>query len=137
MARQWEDSVKNRNPKELTVFVTSKVTGSWRTACNDAIAEFNQLSTTHTLGVSLAVPQNATAPDPDGEGGADLQFDVGKGTLTCRAFGQEFKIPDFSGTALHGHTHVISRGFGNQPPRVRRAFIFVPETPMVSAPLKL
>jgi hypothetical protein len=48
----------------------------------------------------MAAPDNATKPDPNGEGGADVQFDMGKGDITFSALGQDFEIKKFSGTAM-------------------------------------
>jgi hypothetical protein len=43
---------------------------------------------------------------------------------------------NFSPVELHGATQTLSLAFGAGPTRMRRAFIFVPETPMVSALMK-
>ena len=106
MPTPWEDSVKNRNPKQLTIFVAP-------------------------------TPDNATKPEPDGDGGADVQFDTGNGDLAFTALGQDHLIKNFSGAAMHGNTQLIKRQFGSQPLRIRRAFVFVPETPMVSAQMRV
>ena len=133
MATPWEDSVKNRNPKQLTIFVAPTLSKPWRHAFDDAVKTFNHLSRANRLGVMLAAPSNATKPDPDGDGGADVQFDTGSGDLTYTAFGQDFEIKNFSGTDMHGNTQLIFR----QPQRVRRAFVFVPETPMITAQMRV
>jgi hypothetical protein len=137
MATPWEDSVKNRNPKQLTVFATTNVKGPWRRAFNDSLVEFNRLSQRNNLGITIAAPQNATAPDPSNEDGADIQFDLGNGTIAFKAFDQDFSTDDFSGTGLHGLTQLVSRQFGNQAKRARRAFIFVPENPLIEAALRV
>jgi hypothetical protein len=138
----WEDDIRKR--KVLTVFPTQKLTGSWLTTFKDAITQFNKLSKLHNLGVTLSSPSNATKPDPVGEGGAEVQFDLGKGTLAYQALGQSFEAKDekgnlinFSPFDIHGYTEKVLRSFGDRPDRVRRAFIFVPETPMVEAPKKV
>jgi hypothetical protein len=140
----WEDVIKNKNPKVLTVFATRKVkaSGPWRTTFNAAITEFNKLSKQNNLGVTLDAPSNATEPDPNTDAGAEVQFDLGNGTISYTAFGQPFTLTDqqgnpvnFSPTALHGATQQVMRSFGG-PARIRRAFIFVPETPMVNTVMK-
>lgn len=137
----WEDNIKRR--KVLTIFRTSKVSGEWLRTFNNAIAKFNELSKSFSLGVTLDTPSNAIRPDPNGEGGAEIQFDLGNGRLEYEAEGQKFVAKDkqgniinFSPSALHGDTEVVSRSFGG-PPRIRRVFIFVPETPMVEALMKV
>ena len=137
MPTPWEDSIRNRTPKQLTVFATANVTGRWRKAFDDALAEFKKLSTKHGLGVDVVSPQNVAAPDPNGEGGAEVQFDVGEGDLQYTAFGTTYEIKNFSGTSLHGATKILYRQFGDQPKRIRRAFIFVPKTPMIDASIKV
>jgi len=74
-----EDSIKNRNPKRLTIFVAPTLSKPWRRAFDDALRTFNHLSSANQLGVTMVAPENATRPEPDGEGGADVQFDMGNG----------------------------------------------------------
>ena len=124
MAMPWEDSVKNRNPKQLTIFVAPTLSKPWRRAFDDALKTFNHLSQAHRFGVTMTAPANATKPEPDGDGGADVQFDTGSGDLAYTAFGQDFEVKNFSGRDMHGKTQLVVR----QPQRIRRAFVFVPET---------
>jgi hypothetical protein len=138
----WEDNIKTR--KVLTIFPTSKVAGEWRRTFKDAIAKFNELSKSLGLGVTLAAPSNVTRPDPNGEGGAEIQFDLGNGKLEFEAEGQKLVAKDkqgniinFSPSELHGDTEKVIRSFGGGPDRIRRAFIFVPATPMVEAPMRV
>ena len=133
MATPWEDSVKNRNPKQLTIFVAPTLSKPWRRAFDDALKTFNHLSQAHRLGVTMTAPANATKPEPDGDGGADVQFDTGSGDLAYTAFGQDFEVKNFSGRDMHGKTQLVVR----QPQRIRRAFVFVPETPMVTAQMRV
>src|SRR5262249_49745918 len=93
------------------------------------------LSASHKLGVTMV--ESNTRPDPDGEGGADVQFDMGKGDLTYTALGQTTVIKGYSGTSMHGKTYPVSMQFGNQPERIQKAFVFVPETPMIAAAMKV
>lgn len=142
----WVDEVKSR--KVLTIFPTSKVTAnaSWLQVFKDAIAEFNKISTSSlNLGVTFASPPGVTRPDPVGEDGAEVQFDLGNGKLEYEALGEKFvatdkktKLPiNFSPTAIHGYTERLKVAFPGRPARIRRAFIFVPATPMVSAQAKV
>jgi hypothetical protein len=137
----WDDAIRKR--KVLTIFATGKVKGAWRQAFTDAIAEFNTLSKSLSLGVTFDSPAGVTQPDPVGEGGAEVQFELGNGKLEYKAMGQTFVAKDrqgkeinFSPVELHGATQTLSLAFGAGPARMRRAFIFVPETPMVSALMK-
>jgi hypothetical protein len=126
MATPWEDQIKNRNPKQLTIFVAPTLNKPWRRAFDDALTTFNQLSQDNRLGVTMVVPENVTKPDPNGEGGADVQFDMGKGDITFSALGQDFQLKNFSGTAMHGKTELLRGQVGNQGQRIRKAFVFVP-----------
>jgi hypothetical protein len=95
----------------------------------NAIAEFNKLSAAQSLGVTLTV---ATAPpDPNGSGGADVQFQTASGKATFTSFGQPFSLT-VNGDAVHGHTQIIKTVFGTVE-RVAKAFIFVPSTPRSGA----
>src|SRR5215217_611936 len=133
MATSWEDKVKNRNPKQLTIFVAPTLDKPWRRAFDDALNTFNRLSQENRPGVTMVAPENATKPDPNGGGGADAQFDMGKGDISFSALGQDFEIKNFSGTAMHGKTELLRGVIGNQGQRIQKAFVFVPQTPMVVA----
>jgi len=61
----------------------------------------------------MVAPENVTKPDPNGEGGADVQFDMGKGDITFSALGQDFEIKNFAGTAMHGKTQLLHGQVGN------------------------
>jgi len=142
--RPWRDDIKNG--KVLTIFPTDKVKNDagWLQAFKDSIVEFNQLSTTLKLGVTFSSPPGVKKPDPVGEDGAEVQFDLGDGRLEYEAVGQKFVATDkdtkqpinFSKTALHGYTETLALSFGG-PGRIRRAFIFVPATPMVTAVMRV
>jgi hypothetical protein len=128
MPTPWEDAIKKT--KRLTVFAASGVTGGiWKSVFPNAIAEFNKLSAAQSLGVTLTV---ATAPpDPNGSGGADVQFQTASGKATFTSFGQPFSLT-VNGDAVHGHTQIIKTVFGTVE-RVAKAFIFVPSTPRSGA----
>ncbi len=57
----------------------------------------------------MTAPANATPPEPDGEGGADVHFDTGSGDLAYTAFGQDFVVKNFSGRDMHGKTLLVVR----------------------------
>jgi len=133
MAIPWENKIKNRVPKQLTIFVAPTLNKPWRRAFDEALSTFNQLSQDNRLGVTMVAPENATKPDPNGDGGADVHFDMGQGDLTFSALGQDFQIKNFSGTAMHGKTQLLHGQVDNQGERIRKAFVFVPQTPMVVA----
>jgi hypothetical protein len=141
---QWMDEIKNR--KVLTIFPTDAVKNdnNWFQVFKDSIVEFNKLSASLKLGVTFDSPNGVQRPDPVGEGGAEVQFDLGNGELKYEVQGQKFVALDkvtkkpinFSATALHGYTAQVSISFGG-PGRMRRAFIFVPATPMVTAQMRV
>lgn len=130
MSMPWDDRIKNRDPKQLTIFVAPRVNKPWRRAFDAALKTFNQLSAHHRLGVTMAESQ--TQPAPDGDGGADVQFDMGNGDLTFAVLGETKVVKGFAGTSMHGSTQLVSRQGGP----IQKAFVFVPETPMVSAMMK-
>lgn len=137
---QWMDDIKKR--KVLTIFPTDAVKKDkgWFQVFKDSVTEFNKLSTSLKLGVTFDFRPDLTAPDPVGEGGAEVQFDLGNGQLRYEVMGEKLVALDkvtkkplnFSPTALHGYTAQVAISFGG-PGRMRRAFIFVPATPMVTA----
>ena len=144
--RSWVDEIKKR--KVLTIFPTDKVTANanWLQVFKEAIAEFNKLSTSSlNLGVTFASPPGVQRPDPVGDGGAEVQFDLGSGQLEYQAMGQKFVAKDetgkainFSPTGLHGYTEKLTVASSAAGPfSIRRAFIFVPATPMVSAAVRV
>jgi hypothetical protein len=124
MPTPWEDPIKKT--KQLKVFAGPGATnGSWQTVFQDALKEFNKLSSAQGLGVTLV--QTTTAPDPNGPGGADVQFQAASGQVAFTAFGTAFSAT-IDGNALLGETKVI-KTVVNQVERVAKAFIFVPSTP--------
>ncbi len=137
MPTPWSAPI--RAARQLSIFPTSKVTGGpWKTVFTKALAEFNALSTKHSLGVTFSLA--ATAPDPSGVGGADVQFDTINGTVNFTCFNQAFS-DNLSGTAMEGHTRSVMQVFGANR-TIAKAFIFVPATPqsgkrVVGNPMKL
>src|SRR5262245_35808882 len=105
--RPWVDTIRKR--KTLTIFATAKVTGPWLQAFKDSITEFNRLSGSLKLGVTFDASPGVTKPDPKGEGGAEVQFELGNGKLEYEAMGAKFVAKDkkgkeinFSPVELHG-----------------------------------
>ena len=43
MPTPWEDSVRNRNPKQLTIFVAPTLSKPWRRAFDGPLQTFKQL----------------------------------------------------------------------------------------------
>jgi hypothetical protein len=135
MATPWEDTFKTR--KVLTVFATNAVThGLWSAVFTQALAEVNRLSSLHNLGFTLRKSLSSPDDDKEGEGGAEVRFDVGSGVLKGRSLGRDFTEQNFSATGLHGFTETFTRQFGTQPERMRRAFVFVPASPQMQAAKK-
>jgi hypothetical protein len=135
MPTLWDDKIRSRNPKQLTIFVAPRLNKLWRRAFDDALKTFNTLSATHRLGVTMV--ETSTKPDADGDGGADVQFDMGKGDLTYTALGQTTVVKGYAGTSMHGNTQLVSLELGNHSRRIHKAFVFVPETPMIAAQMQV
>lgn len=130
MATPWHSSINSRNPKVLTVFPTTTVTGGiWYSAFKKAIQEFNNFK----LNVSLV--ESSTAPDENVLAGADIKFDAVAGAQTFKFMGKEYSTagnppsPIFiGGNSIAGLT--VKRGSG----AVERAYVYVPIHPMSLAP---
>jgi hypothetical protein len=119
------------NPKQLTVFATPVVArGRWASVFTNAMQEFNRLSATMQLGVTLTL--STTPPETNGLGGADVNFDVGSGDVRFTVLGNEFSL-NVIGDGMHGHTQVISWRSDKGVKEVIKAFTFVPSTPMINA----
>ena len=130
MAIPWEDRI--RNTKQLSVFPGPKVTkGSWKAVFASALKEFNRLSNSLNLGVTLIGPPQVTAPpDPSGFGGANVQFEIGNGTCNFTSFNTQFSIT-LDGDRANGETQHVKTVF-NGITRIAQAFIFVPATPRIT-----
>ncbi|WP_293865080.1 hypothetical protein [uncultured Alsobacter sp.] len=122
--------------KKLTIFPTSRVTGLWLTAFNNAVGVINGFKLAASLEVS------STPPHPETDAGANVQFDLGNGVLKYRAWGKDYTVTEkindvvsdvkLDPTALHGLTQTLSSAG-----IVQRAFIFVPATPMTPAQVRV
>jgi|SRR5262245_29077987 len=131
MATPWIDKVKKT--KQLTVFSTLAVSrGPWAAVFTKALQEFNRLSTTMNLGVTLT--QTTTPPATNGLGGADVNFDAARGKVRFTVLGNELSV-DVIGSAMGGHTQIISWENDKKVKEIIKAFIFVPSAPMINAGL--
>ena len=121
MANQWISSVKDTH--QLTYYLNS-ITGTWLTAVQEAIREFNALSTAHRLGVTYIQSESA----PSDTGGANLSIATGNGGVSFSYSGTH--TTTINGRALHGSTMLISRQGGS----IEKAFMFLPGQPMINTP---
>ena len=122
MPTPWESAV--RKTKQLTVFPTDELikSAAWgATFFKRTLETFNTLSNVNKLGVTLR--KGDSAPDPDGNGGADVQLDVSNGSHSFKFQGNQTGslLPP---PTINGTTHVVSQGG-----EIIRAFIFVPINP--------
>src|SRR5215470_8389408 len=126
MATPWDDPIKNT--KQLTVFAGPDLTkaAAWGvTIFRRVLAEFNKLSTTNKLGVTLIESQ--AAPARSGPAGANVQIEVSTGTHKFFVDGKEqTRSLPASGFDIHCVTHPVTQGGV-----MLRAFIFVPISPSV------
>ncbi len=128
MGTAWEAPIQRA--KRLGVFTGSSMgSGAWAGIAANAIREFNNLSTTHSLGVTLGAV--TTPPDPSGVGGADVQIEAGNGTVNFTTFGQQVSVA-ISGTGLSGDTRQVKIVLGGIA-HIAKAFIVVPATPTINA----
>jgi hypothetical protein len=111
----WIDSVKSSG--RLTV--QSSLTGTWRTVFRDTIRNFNTLSRGNRLGVTLTEVS---------DGNANVEVRTGNGTVSC-SYGGSTETRVLAGERLHGATLLFSV---NQ--KLEKAFVFVPEGPLVNTP---
>jgi hypothetical protein len=122
MPTPWEAAVRSRRPKQLTIFGTPGLKSAWGAGfVKRTVDQFNALSGTNTLGLTLM--EGNQAPDPNGNGGADVQIDVSTGNHSFNFQGNQ------TGSLLpppniNGKCHTVS-----QVGEIIRAFIFVPIRP--------
>jgi len=129
MPGPWHSSINSRNPKVLTVFPTSNVTGVWKDAFRKAIEEFNN------FGLNVKLAESTIPPDPNVLAGADINFDAVSGNQKFTFMGKEYTTagnppePIFvNGNGIEGLT--VKRGQG----AVERAYVYVPISPMSFQP---
>ena len=130
MPTPWMDKVKNT--KQLTVFPEDSVTkGPWGSIFTNAVAEFNKISASMSLGVTFVV--TSTPPETNGFGGADVNFALGNGTMNYTVLGNDLSVT-VMGSAMHGHTQVVKvKNEKKNAEEVIKAFTYVPATPMINS----
>ena len=124
MAHRWITTVKETG--RLLVYADPTVQkGIWGSVIPASIAEFNQLSKQHRLGVTL---QKSADPPIPGRGGADVLVAAANGSIDFKYPGLEEKLA-FDGTRLIGKTRQIRTDQG-----IEKAYLYLPAQPMISTP---
>ena len=124
MAHRWITTVKETG--RLLVYADPTVQkGIWGSVIPASIAEFNQLSKQHRLGVTL---QKSDDPPIPGRGGADVLVAAANGSIDFKYPGLEEKLA-FDGTRLIGKTRQIRTDQG-----IEKAYLYLPAQPMISTP---
>ncbi len=123
MAIPWNDGVRQR--RQLAIYVSPSLGGSWAAMFREARDAFNALSRHHGLGVTLS--RAAAAPADDG-GGGDVAVSTAAGQVTLD-YGGARQDRAFSGTIMHGLTLQASRGGS-----IEKAFVYLPAHPQVNTP---
>lgn len=121
MANQWISGVKDTH--QLTYYLNS-ITGAWLTAVQEAIREFNALSTAHKLGVTYTQSESA----PSETGGANMSIATGNGGVSFSYSGTH--TATINGRALQGSMKLVSR----EGDPIEKAFMFLPSQPMINTP---
>ncbi len=124
MPTRWLEAV--RATKQLSIFPGASLSGSWPTVFNNALQEFNNLSNTNGLGVTVSrssVPVNRFLT------GANVQVETSNGAMT---FSDTFLGPQtvvLGGSGSAAKTRPLPSGNG----RLGQALILLPSTPKVFA----
>ena len=121
MGMQWIDSIKSSG--QLTYYLNS-ITGLWLTAIQEAVREFNNLSSQHNLGVKFVQTNDA----PTDTGGANVAIATGNGTVSYNFLGS--RQTNVRGSGLHGSTLLINRPNS----LLEKAFVFLPAQPIINTP---
>lgn len=132
MATSWIESV--RNTHQLTIFPGASImAGPWRAPFLAMIQEFNKQSAALNLGVTVA--QSATPPDPNGQGGANVQMEAVSGVFSFTVSGATLS-GTLGGKSASGLTKHLISVFSQRTPagptevrRIINALIAVPATP--------
>src|SRR5262245_56880108 len=125
MPISWLDSVKQTG--QLSVFPGPTVTGgAWATVFDESLLRFNALS--QLLAFRVTMVRATTPPDPNGSGGADVQFEAGNNQVSYTFQGTQYSMP-IDGNGVHGNTQVVKISFNATDYRIAKAFVFVPATP--------
>jgi len=122
MAMPWINRVKQRGT--LLVYPDSSLaTGNWRSIFNQAITQFNTLSSRNHLRVTLE--QSSEPPATSGDGGADVAVRAANGQISCTYDGRRDSMA-FNGLQKQGYTH--SFHINN---RIQKTYVFLPANPQV------
>jgi hypothetical protein len=117
--------------KQLTVFATAGVAqGTWGPIFTQAIQEFNRISAAMQIGVTLV--RSTDPPEANGFGGANVNFDIGNGTMNYTVLGNDLSV-NVEGNGMHGHTQLAKSPNSQNELEVVKAFTFVPATPMINS----
>jgi hypothetical protein len=104
----------------------ASLAGSWAHIFRDALHDFNLLSSTHRLGVTIALSKRAS----NEQEGVNLSVQTADGPISA-SYGSATRTGNFDGTRLHGLTLLFSR----QPENVlEKAYIYLPSQPKVNTP---
>ncbi len=118
MAMPWEDSVRNRNPKQLTLFVAPSEQAVAPRVRRRAENTFNHLSQVHRLGVTMTAPADATGRSPMARAAPTCSSTRARAILPTRP-SASFVVKNFSGRDMHGKTLLVVRQPGAHPQGLR------------------
>ena len=121
MAMPWIDNIKK--PNRLSVY-SGSLEGAWSALFREALQNFNALSRTHVLGVTMTQSKDA----PTDSGGANVGVQAGNGQISS-TYAKEEKAEFFDGRRMHGRTFLFSRDG-----KIEKAFIFLPSQPQINTP---
>lgn len=121
MANPWTSSVKQAH--QLTYYLNS-VAGLWLSAVQEAVREFNTISSRH----NLAVTYSQTNDPPTDTGGANISIATGNGGVSFNYNGTH--ATTINGSGLQGSTMLVSRPGGP----IEKAFMFLPSQPLINTP---
>jgi hypothetical protein len=129
------------NTHQLTVFPDSSVTGGpWNTIFTEALQQFNLLSSSLNLGITMVDARTTTPalgpPDSNGIDGADVLFQAVNGPINFTLMGEPLVDPDtnkpfeLGGDGIHGLTLTPAFNFPREGGvRIVKAIVSVPTTP--------
>jgi hypothetical protein len=123
---RWTDSI--RQSGALTIYAGA-LAGSWAQIFREALHDFNLLSSTHKLGVTIT----ASKRSPDSQNGANLSVETADGGISA-SYGGATQTGNFDGGRLHGLTLLFYRQPENS---LERARIYLPSRPKVNTPAGL
>jgi hypothetical protein len=120
MAKPWADRVKNTG--HLSIYPDS-LAGGWPRVFDQALREFNTLSRTNRLGVTLT--RSGTPPAISGSGGADVAVRMANGAISFTYGGSSWS-GHLDGSVGGGHTRTYTLDG-----RIEKAWVFLPMRPQV------